>query len=439
MDYAEMEEACIELQEKAKSYDAGLSRSYLAQLGEYKSHVFVLTGVRRCGKSTCMHQYVHSLGKEFFYVNFDDMRFANFSLRDYSLLDTIIKESKRTMLFFDEIQAAPKWESYVRQKLDEQYQVVVTGSNASLLSRELGTKLTGRHISKELFPFSYIEFCKYRNIKFSAKSLSTYLQTGGFPEYIKTKNADVLSMLANDILYRDIAVRYGVRDITSLSRLFIYCLTNSSNLISPSRLVNMVGAKSATTVLEYLSYFETAYLIMLVPKFSWSYKSQQLAPKKLYAIDTGLTVAAGASFTSDAGHFLEHFVFLELRRHTDDIFYFMDKADRECDFVVNAHGKNKDLAHPLLIQVCWKLNLDNREREVSGIVAALDFFNNAKNSKELLNVRGATTAAIVNASGKFEPEGIILTFDTEDVIVEENYTIKAIPAYKYFSDTKLWG
>src|SRR5690606_24660791 len=136
----------------------------------------------------------------------------------------------------DEIQVVDGWERYVRQKLDEGMQLVITGSNASLLSSELGTKLTGRHITKELFPFSYKEYCTFNSVDSSEEALFNYLKTGGFPEYVNTGNDDILHQLFEDILIRDIAVRYGVRDIKTLQRLALYLVSNVGNLVTGNKL-----------------------------------------------------------------------------------------------------------------------------------------------------------------------------------------------------------
>jgi predicted AAA+ superfamily ATPase len=379
--------------------ELGLERISLPKLPDIRSHALIVSGIRRCGKSTLLHQFVKKLGRPFFYFNFDDLRLYDFSAADFELLDRVIAESGSWLLFFDEIQSAEHWELYVRQKLDEGFQVVVTGSNASLLSRELGSKLTGRHLSQELFPFSYDEFCRFTEQAAGAESLDSYLEKGGFPEYLKTNNnTEILTQLQQDILYRDIAVRYGLRDAASLHRLFVYLVSNAAQLVSPSKLLSVAGVKSATTVLEYFSYFEAAYLIHLAPCFAWSVKAQSLAPKKLYIADPGIIKTGTASFTGNAGSLLENFVFTSLRPYTRDIFYFANEG--ECDFIVNPHGKQ-----PRCIQVTLELTADNEGREIQGLLAALKFFD--------LN------------------EGIILTRNTGDTILEKGKRIEVIPAWKY--------
>ncbi|EPF29584.1 ATP-binding protein [Treponema medium] len=401
---AELKKIYLTQLEKLRKTDDGIYRDALADIPDITTHAFVVCGVRRCGKSTLLQQFVKKLNKPFFYLNFDDLRLLEFSVSDYAILDAVIEESKSRLIFFDEIQAAAHWELYVRQKLDQGFQVVLTGSNASLLSRELGTKLTGRHIAKELFPFSYSEYLRFADTQKGIQSFESYFQTGGFPEYLKLNNAEVVMQLQKDILYRDIAVRYNVSDDKSLQRLYVYLASNAASLISPSKLKTVAGVKSHTTILDYFSYFENAYLLSLVPKFAWSQKAQSLAPKKVYFTDIGLIRTAGLTFSENAGHILENFVFNELRRKYgtfDDkqIYYYSDDTC-ECDFVVNP------LFAPQCIQVCLDLNLDNTERELNGLLAAMDFFK--------------------------VQEGLILTRNAYDLFVKEDKKITIMPAWDCF-------
>nr|WP_253688003.1 ATP-binding protein [Treponema sp. OMZ 792] len=280
MQKAKLKEIYLSQAESIKNTDDGVFRFALNFLPDIKNHALVISGVRRCGKSTLLRQFIKKAGKPFFYLNFDDLRLLEFSVSDYGILDEIIDETGIKLIFFDEIQTAVNWELYVRQKLDQGFKVVLTGSNASLLSRELGTKLTGRHIVKELFPFSYSEYLTFSKTKRGYNSFKKYFQMGGFPEYLKLKNPEILTQLQKDILYRDIAVRYNVWDERSLQRLYIFLASHAGSLISPSKLKNVAGVKSHTTILEYFSYFENSYLLSLVQKFAWSQKAQSLAPKK---------------------------------------------------------------------------------------------------------------------------------------------------------------
>lgn len=397
MKLSELRDIATTQKERLSTLSTGYPRQLLAELPDIQSHALIISGIRRCGKSTLLHQFVQQKGSAFFFLNFDDLRLASFTTADYRLLDTVIEENEKTLLFFDEIQSAPNWELYIRQKLDEQKQIVLTGSNASLLSKELGTKLSGRHITKELFPFSYAEYISFKGYTRGASSLQDYLNTGGFPEYLKTGNSEILSQLQRDILYRDIAVRYNIRDVQALKQLFTLIMSNAAHLVSPSKWLQAVGLKSPSTILEYFSYFQDAYLIQMLPRFSWSIKAQALSPKKLYIIDAGLIKTASVSFTPDNGSILENYVFMELRRLSNDIYYY-NEQNRECDFLVNPHSKNT-----VCIQVCWTLTPENQEREIQGLLSALNTFKH--------------------------DTGYILTFDTRDTIIQEGKTIHVLPAY----------
>jgi predicted AAA+ superfamily ATPase len=407
MKLSEIQDISADQKLALEKQEQGLKRHVLPELPDIQSHALVVSGIRRCGKSTLLRQFVQRLKRPYYYLNFDDIRLVSFSHADFGLLDRVIADTGARLIFFDEIQSAQRWELYVRQKLDEGFQLVITGSNASLLSRELGSRLTGRHLSKEIFPFSYGEFCGFTRIAVGHKSFADYLEKGGFPEYLKTDNTIILTQLQSDILYRDIAVRYGIRDATSLQRLYVYLVSNPAQLFSPSRLTSVVGVKSPTTVLEYISFFEAAYLIHLLPRFAWSVKSQNLAPKKVYIADTGLIKTGAVSFSGNSGALLENCVYNVLRAKAGSsglaanpgIYYFTGKSGGECDFIFSPQN------NPSCIQVCWEMTLDNQDREINGLLEAMDFFN--------------------------LDYGTILTFDTEDIINTAGIKIDVIPVWKY--------
>lgn len=343
-----------------------LEREELRNITIPSSFALIISGIRRCGKSTLLLLLQKTqIENEVLYINFDNSKLYNFELSDFQILDKIISSTNKKTLFFDEIQVIEGWEIYVRQKLDENYKVVVTGSNASLLSKELGTKLTGRHLSKELFPYSYTEFLRQSNLLADHKSTEIYLQKGGFPEYLRTNQTEILTTLFDDIIYRDIAVRYNVRDVHSLKKLALILITNTGNLISASKLKQNLSIKSTSTVLEYFSYFENSYLFFFVPIFSYSIKNQLVNPRKVYSIDLGLIDTISTSFTKNWGHILENAVYLHLRRSYKEIYYFKMK-NVECDFVVVDRGNVVSL-----IQVCYEMNLENKAREMNGLNEAM--------------------------------------------------------------------
>ncbi|MDV0446419.1 hypothetical protein MsAg5_02520 [Methanosarcinaceae archaeon Ag5] len=399
-----LEQIAFEQKEHLTISDAGLERDTLDLLPNLSSHALIISGIRRCGKSTLLHQYVKKNNQDAFYFNFEDIRLYEFQISDFIILDQVIESSGLKVLFFDEIQIIRGWELYVRQKLDQGFKVIITGSNASLLSRELGTKLTGRHITKELFPFSYSEFIEFKKLDPSEQSFYEYVETGGFPEVVKTGHHEILSFLIEDIINRDIVVRYGIKDAASVKKLFSYLLSNAAKLTTPSKLKEMIGIKSPSTILDYFSHLESCYLIHMVPKFSYSLKSQMLAPKKMYVNDTGLIKAGSVSFSEDKGRLLENIVFCELRRHGKEIYYFNENS-KECDFIEMNKGQVKQI-----IQVCWELNHENEEREIDGLVEALDYFK--------------------------QENGIIVTVNQKDLIRKGQHMIRVIPVYEYLISQK---
>lgn len=398
MKYSEIQAVANEQKNTLYSFELGIFRELLGQLPVTKTHALVVSGIRRCGKSVLLHQFIRNEIDEVFYFNFADIRLYQFSASDFILLDELIKESHKKILFFDEIQIIDGWELYVRQKLDQSVRVIITGSNARMLSVELGTNLTGRHITKELFPFSYNEFCSFFSYKHNKESYLSFIQKGGFPEYLKTGNSELLSFLLEDILHRDIATRYSIRDISGLKKLCVYVMSNTAKHVSPSKLTSAIGVKSSSTVLEFLSYFESSYLVNLIPRFSWSVKGQMLSEKKVYVVDNGLVNVASVSASKDLGRKFENVIYWKIRRKTRKIWYYSD-GHSECDFIFQ---KNEDY---FAIQVCYELNGDNQEREINGLIAALEFFN----------LR----------------EGVILTIDQTDKILKDGYTIHVVPAYKF--------
>lgn len=402
------------LREIAKSQRRGLEELETGVLREKTDEIdlnlhfaLVISGVRRCGKSTLLRQLIKKK-RSFYYFNFEDPRAAAFEVGDFQKLNDIFTEEygKSDCYFFDEIQNAQKWELFVRQMLDKKMHFVLTGSNASLLSKELGTRLTGRHLRFELFPFSFNEFLKLTKSRPGINSFELYLNKGGFPQYLKDKRDEILHELLNDIITRDIVVRYKIRNPKLVKEIAIYLLTNIGKEFSYRSLKETFGIGSVNTVIFFISCFEDSYLLFTVPKFSHSLKSQIKNPKKIYAIDNGLSAVNSASFSEDKGRMLENMVFLHLRKHYKNIFYFRGKY--ECDFLVKEKSKIIDA-----IQVCFELNEDNKDREIKGLQEAL----------ENLNLK----------------EGLILTFNQEDELSISNKRITVKPVWKWLINHNYGG
>jgi predicted AAA+ superfamily ATPase len=383
-----------------KSEEKGFLRKILTNIPPLSKHALIITGIRRCGKSTLVKQMISEKYPEAFFLNFDDNRLYGFESNDFRRLDEVITDSGKKILFFDELQKVEGWELYVRLKLDEGFKVVITGSNASLMSRELGTKLTGRYLSKELFPFSFREFFTFKSLKSGGKAVVDYMNSGGFPEYLKTGNPEILSTLFDDILIRDIVIRHGIRDIKSIQRLALYLISNTGNQVTGSKLKQVMGIASTSTIMEYFSSLESSYLFYFIPRFSYSLKAQMINPRKVYSTDPGLITVNSSSFSDDSGRKLENIVFNYLRLRYKEIFYYQKKG--ECDFIATKKGAN-----PEVVQVCYKLDQDNLNRELNGLFEALEEFN--------------------------IKEGKIVTFNQKDRFTDKELTVQVVPAHEYLA------
>lgn len=376
----------------------GLTREILDDVPVIGSFASIITGIRRCGKSTLMLQILKTSKRKWLFLNFEDIRLSGFETSDFTRLNSEIERRKVKILFFDEIQIIEKWEVFINQKLNEGYLVFITGSNASLLSKELGTHLTGRHLSSELYPFSYTEFLSYNKLKNNLDNFNDYLQTGGMPEFVKNRRGEILQHLIDDILYRDIAVRHNIRNVNGLREMTVFLVSNIGKPVSARRLTGLFGMTATTTITDYFSYLRDSYVIDFVSQFDYSLKAQSRNPKKVYAIDLGIFHQIKTTFTEDYGRQLENAVYLHLRRKHKEIFYFNNKG--ECDFVVMDKGKAVSC-----VQVCYTVDDMNMKRELYGLKIALDFFKMKK--------------------------GVIVTYNQSDLFEIEGVTIKLIPIWQY--------
>ena len=355
--------------------------------------IVIISGVRRCGKSTLIQQKL--LNNNALYINFEDPRLIDFTLDDFFQLEKIAIETGKTRLLFDEVQNIDKWELFARMANEKGFHLYITGSNASILSRELGTKLTGRYNQIELFPFCYKEFLSFFNLKRNLKSFDIFFESGGFPEYLEEKDDNYLRTLLRDIITRDIAVRRNISNENQLIRLAVHLLSNTGEEFSYNSISKILEIKSVRTVIDYCDYFIESYLTDFIPLYSTSIKKQLVNPKKSYCIDPGLAKANSISFSKDSGRRLENFVFNKLRRQFKEIYYYR-KPKIECDFLVKQNEKIT-----LAVQSCWELNNENMAREMNGIKSAL-----------------AETGA---------GEGFIITHDQEDNLDG----VRLIPAWKW--------
>ncbi|MBU0930075.1 MAG: ATP-binding protein [Nanoarchaeota archaeon] len=382
----------------------GIEREKLKEIKVEESFAIIISGVRRCGKSTLLRQMIQK-SKNFYYFNFEDPSAVNFELADFETLNQVFNEEygESNYYFFDEVQNVEKWELFVRAMLDKGKYFVITGSNASLLSRELGTRLTGRHLNYELFPFSFNEFLKLTGKKPNIESFKEYFIKGGFPQYLRSRRIESIQDLFNDIINRDISIRHKIRNLKSLKEMAVYLITNVGKEFSYNSLKKTFGLGSVNSAISFVSFFEDSYMLFTIPKFDYSIKKQIINPKKVYSIDNGFSVVNSASFSEDKGKMLENITFLNLRKIYKEIFYFQEKG--ECDFVIKEGTKITRA-----IQVCYNLTEQNKKRELNGLIEALDKFK--------------------------LKEGLILTYNQEDKFVIEDKIIKAIPVWKWLLKEK---
>ena len=407
-----------------KDQDAGVYReTYLDKLNKLiqTEQIVAIIGVRRSGKSTLMKQFIKKqidLGKSresFLYVNFEEPKFTDMLSLDslqqiYDAYIEILKPKNIPYLLLDEIHNIPRWEKFVRGLHEKkEANIIVSGSTSKLLSKELGTLLTGRWLELKTSPLNFQEFLQFKQLKIKNKLdilsqkvkikqlLREYLEFGGFPLVsLKEEKEELLRRYFDDIITRDIAERHKIRRVDKLKTLAKYYLTNSSSLISYRRISKFMNL-SLDSVERFSNYMEDANLIFLVPKFSYSLKEQEVNPRKVYSVDSGLINVISFRFIDNIGKLYENIVFLSLVRGDREIYYYKNK--NECDFIIK---KGKKIIQA--IQVSYQIK-ENREREIKGLLEAIQAFK--------------------------LKEGIIITEDYEAEEKIENKTIKFIPLWKW--------
>lgn len=374
----QQEEESLPLQYVKRSFENKL------KLFSENKEIIVLTGVRRCGKSVLLQQFRKLYTQSDYYFNFEDERLINFTVSDFQLLQQVFVElfGVQKTYYFDEIQNIEGWEYFVRRLYNSGNKIYITGSNATLFSEELGTRLTGRYIAQRIYPFSFYEFAQHQASdlieKTEKKLLSTiemgkikrlfnqYCDQGGFPEFVKYHQTDYLHFLYESIIYRDIIARYKISNTKSIKELVFYLASNCSKEMTYSSLRKVLGLGSATTVSDYCSYLENSHLCFLVNRYSESVKAQLHSPKKIYFIDHAFVRIIGFRFSEDKGRLLENIVFIELKRRAVDIYYH--RENKECDFLLRKNGKIISA-----IQVCKSMeDAKTKHRELEGLLEALE-------------------------------------------------------------------
>ena len=400
------------IQDQLKAFrekDPGTAREI--DFGKYlkTEQITVVSGIRRSGKSTLLKQFSHHY-PNFYYLNFDDERLLGFSVSDFQNLMVVFqKQFSSKTIFLDEIQNVEKWERFVRRIFEEGYKIFITSSNAKLLGSELATHLTGRYYKIELFPFSFKEFLQLRQVNYDRisskkeaeilKNFNGYLRGGGFPEYVKNKEAESLKQIFADIIHRDILTRFKIREVKNFKMLVNYLFTNFTQETNYNSLKELLNFKSATTVKNYIEFMQESYLVFELFKYDYSLKKQYVSNKKVYVIDNGVRNAVAFSFSQDTGKLLENLVFLELKRQGREIFYY--KSKKECDFLVRQGLRIREA-----IQVTQNLvNPKTEKRELDGLLEAMEKFELKK--------------------------GLIITEDQEETRQVSGKSIQIIPAWKW--------
>lgn len=324
-----------------------------------ESVALVIQGVRRCGKSTLLHQLVDHYGLDrsrCAFVNFEDPRLAN--ALSYTVLDGIVdavrsQHSEGPLWFMlDEIQEVTGWERWLRSQLDRRVgnRFVITGSNASLLSGELATRLTGRHVTVELFPF---DFTEARAMK-PDLTVTDYLHAGGFPEPLGLADGDQLRrQYVNDIVERDVRERIGARSSRPVRQVLQLAYESAGSELSLRRVAGAVGI-AVETARDYLAACEDAYLLFSAPFYAYSERKRASRNRKYYPVDPGLRRVAVTRVGDDLGKSLECATYVALRRRYPEVCYW--RGAGEVDFVV------LDGDHELPVQVTWDSALDRHER-----------------------------------------------------------------------------
>jgi len=324
--------------------------------------------------------------KPYGYINFDDERLAGFEGRELNKILEVFYElygKDLEFFIFDEIQNVSNWELFIN-RLRRTKKIILTGSNANLLSGELSTHLTGRYIDFTLYPFSFGEFLKIKDVVlkkedfYSTKSiaqiknfLNDYLSLGGFPEVHKFGRA-IIMKIYSDIINKDILFRYKIKHKTAFKELAKYLVSNFGREIGFNKLKNGFSIKNVHTVKNYIDYLGTTYLVFLVEKFSFKLKQQTISPKKVYCIDTGIINSIAFQFSENKGRLIENIVALELCRRKSylnrntEIYYWKDYSGREVDFVLKEGREVKSL-----FQVCYDTeNLQVKGRELRSLIEA---------------------------------------------------------------------
>lgn len=380
---------------------SGFAREIVTQIYPFVDtpEVVTLVGMRRAGKTTILYQLMDYLQTKnvaleaMLHINFEEPALAP-DLK-LELLDTLYRTYRekiypkgKAYLFLDEIQNVPGWERWVRARNEiEDIKIFLTGSSASLMSRELATLLTGRHVTFHVTPLSFYEYLIFKKIEMPKKIINVdptptiqnafehYIQWGGLPEIVLSEDENrsklLLKQYFDDLLFKDIAMRHQIRDIVLLRNLAVYLLTQTASLISMSRIAKLFGI-SPEMAGNYCHYIQESYLVHFMPFFSLKVAERNRNSQKVYAYDIGLRNIVSLTQSPDYGRLMETIIFQHLnRKFNNDVFYW--KGKHEIDFVIR-----EGITITQLIQVCYdSQKIETLQREINALVEAKQQFSKA--------------------------------------------------------------
>jgi uncharacterized protein len=387
MDYETIQEIILEqkneMEEKFQT-ERIIKRQGMERSKKFLVHpnIFAVLGVRRCGKS--VFSWLLFKDKKFGYINFDDERLYGMEAKDLNKILHAFYElygSDLKHIILDEIQNVRGWELFAN-RLRRTKKVIITGSNSKLLSSELSTHLTGRHIDITMYPFSFKEFLLYSDFELKdvyvtkeraeiTKMLKNYISLGGFPER-ERYGKEILRTIYDDIVTKDVVFRHKIKKVDEIRKVAKSLITNFSCEFTYRSLKNATGINRVGTVSDWVGFLESAYLVAKIDRFSFKLKEQVLAPKKIYAVDTGIINVVGFKTSGNLGRLMENIVAIELLRRksyqysTLEIYYYKDHQQREVDFVIKEGTNIRQL-----IQVCYQIeDFNTRERELKSLIKA---------------------------------------------------------------------
>ena len=410
------------IQNQRKERDELLARHYLMRKSNTdvktlldNPMIKLITGPRRVGKST--YALLMLQGKSFAYLNFDDNLLL--SAWDEELVMRTLDEvyPNYEFLLLDEVQNLKDWDVWVSKLYRRGKNLVITGSNAKMLSSEMATVLTGRYLQVEMLPFSLTETIEWKGANINSISnakqaeavaiADDYLRNGGYPETIDMRSItrNYLSTLYDSIIWKDVAKRHNIRNITDLNNIALYLLSNFCNPLSANDIAKELSMTSVTTTRKFMDYLHEPYLFYYLPRFNNKLKLMKKAASKVYVIDNGFVAAKAFNLSENLGRLLENEVFVELLRQgyqvETSLFYYRSRNDREVDFVTRQGTHINQL-----IQVCYDMTSPKTEkREVS---------------------------SLIECAGELKCNNLlIITNNEEREIHTDGYNIKVIPFIKY--------